>query len=98
MTRGDTEQHELALKMDGEVYEMEDGDQINFGVKKSYEDNTCLIEKTYTENPFVLSINPEDTKPLDFGTYVWDLQFVAANGYTKTLVAKKDFIITEEVV
>lgn len=98
MTRGDTEQHEITLKMDGDIYEMQEGDQINFGVKKSYDDTECLIKKTYTENPFVLSIDPVDTKPLDFGTYVWDLQFVAANGYTKTVIAKKDFVLTEEVV
>lgn len=98
MTRGDTEQHEITLKMDGDIYEMQEGDQINFGVKKSYGDTGCLIKKTYTENPFVLSIDPEDTKTLDFGTYVWDLQFVAANGYTKTVIAKKNFVLTEEVV
>ena len=50
MTRGDTEQHELALKMDGEVYEMEEGDQINFGVKKSYEDNKKEYERLFSEH------------------------------------------------
>ena len=98
ITRGDSGRAKILLRMDGEVYEMNDGDQINFGVKKKYSDTECLVEKTYTENPFVLAIDPEDTKPLDFGSYVWDLQLVTADGYTKTLIAKKDFKVTEEVV
>lgn len=98
IVRGDSARARFTLRMGGEVYEMNEGDQISFGVKQSYGDNECLIEKTYTENPFVLAIDPEDTKPLAFGDYVWDLQFVTVDGFTKTLIAKKDFIVTEEVV
>ncbi len=97
ITRGDSGRAKFVLKMNGEVYEMNAGDQINFGVKRAYTDTECLIEKTYTENPFILAVEPEDTKPLDFGNYVWDMQLVTVDGFTKTLIAKKDFTITEEV-
>lgn len=98
ITRGDSGRARFVLYMDGEVYEMNEGDQINFGVKADYEDADCLITKTYTENPFTLRLDPEDTKALPFGNYVWDLQFVSTDGYTKTVIAKKDFVVTEEVV
>ena len=98
ITRGDSGMQALRMRINKEVYSLYPGDQINFGVKKSYADKECLIKKTYTTNPFVLAIDPADTKNLAFGEYVWDLQFVSANGFTKTLLAKKDFIVTEEVV
>lgn len=98
ITRGDSGSKEITFRIDDEFYEMQEGDQVNFGVKKNYEDPECLIKKTYTENPFILQLDPQDTKPLDFGDYVWDMQFVAANGYTETFVKKKVFTVTEEVV
>ena len=98
ITRGDTGKGRLTLNMDGVPYEMQEGDEIHVGVKKNYEAAECLILKTYTENPFILQIDPYDTKPLDFGDYVWDAELVRANGDTYTFIAKKEFIVTEEVV
>ena len=97
ITRGDTGRELCTLRMDREVYEMQEGDEIHFGVKAKYTDTDRLISKVYTENPFVLQIEPEDTKSLKFGTYVYDMEFVAANGYTHTFAEKKQFIVTEEV-
>lgn len=98
ITRGDSGSKQILVRMDGDPLLMSPGDKIDFGVKKNYADNQCLIKKTYTENPFILTFDPEDTKSLPFGDYVWDMQYVAANGYTDTFVAKKTFTITEEVV
>ena len=98
ITRGDSGRVGFRIRMGGILYEMNEGDRFCFGVKRSYADTECLIEKEYTENPFILAIDPEDTKPLGFGSYVWDLQFISTDGYVKTLIAKKDFVITEEVV
>lgn len=98
ITRGDTGRGKLTLSMDGIPYEMQEGDEIHVGVKRDYSDQECLIRKIYTENPFVLHIEPQDTKSLDFGTYVWDAELVRANGDTYTFVVKKEFVVTEEVV
>lgn len=98
LTRGDSMHKLCTLKFDGEVYEMQPGDKIQFGVKADFDDKVCLITKTYTENPFILRIEPEDTKALDFGTYHYDLQIVAANGFTHTFYEKKKLKLTEEVV
>ena len=98
MTRGDTGRELITLKMDGEVYDMQEGDKIQFGIKAGYGDTECLIRKEYTENPFILNIEPEDTKSLDFGTYYWDMQFVSANGYVRTFADKRRLNLNEEVV
>ena len=97
MTRGDTERALITLKMDGEIYDMKSGDEIHFGVKANYRDAACLIRKTYTDNPFILSIEPEDTQNLDFGNYVYDMEIVMENGYTFTFANKKKLKLTEEV-
>ena len=99
ITRGDSGSKRIRLRLlaTGETYEMQEGDEIHFGVKANYGDARCLIAKAYTTNPFVLSILPEDTADLDFGRYVYDMEFVAANGYTRTFMEKKKFRITEEV-
>lgn len=98
MTRGDSMHKLCTLKFDGEVYEMQPGDEIHFGVKADYDDKVCLIRKEYTENPFILKIDPKDTKNLDFGTYYYDLQIVTASGFTYTFYEKKKLKLTEEVV
>lgn len=98
MTRGDSFHRKCTLRFDEEVYQMKEGDKIQFGIKAAYEDKACLVKKTYTENPFILKIDPEDTKNLDFGTYYYDFQIVAANGYTDTFYPKKKLKLTEEVV
>lgn len=98
LTRGDSFHKLCTLKFDDVVYQMQEGDKIQIGIKAAYEDKACLIKKTYTENPFVLKIDPEDTKQLDFGTYYYDIQFVAANGFTTTFYTKKKLKLTEEVV
>ena len=99
ITRGDTGHKLIRLRVlaTGETYEMQAGDEIHFGVKRDYNDAECAIAKTYTTNPFILAIDPDDTTDLDFGQYHYDMEFVAANGYTRTFMEKKKFKITEEV-
>ena len=97
LTRGDSAPFSVTLKMDGEVYEMQAGDRIDFGVKADYEDQECCIHKTSTTNPASFQIDPEDTSELEFGTYRYDVQFVAANGFTQTFIEKKRFKLDKEV-
>ena len=44
-----------------------------------------------------LRLDPEDTKELGFGTYVYDLEMTFADGRVDTFVEGKDFIISPEV-
>ena len=43
LTRGDSALFSVTLNMDGEVYEMQTGDRIDFGVKADYEDTECAV-------------------------------------------------------
>lgn len=96
LTRGDTLRLELSLTKDGEAYEMQDGDQIRFALKKEYRDEDVLIEKAIASD-MILELVPEDTKPLAFGDYVYDIQMTYADGAVDTFIAKAIFIISEEV-
>jgi hypothetical protein len=97
LTRGDSALFSVTVWMDGEVYEMQDGDRIDFGVKADYDDAECVMHKTSTTNPATFQINPEDTSDWEFGTYRYDAQFVAANGFTDTFIVKKRFKLDKEV-
>lgn len=94
MTRGDT----LRFKLELTGYTPATGDEIKFGVKESYDDTTCLIEKTIPLNTMELHLTPSDTEDLDFGTYVWDCQITFANGDVYTFITKAKLKIKEEVV
>ncbi|MBP3851266.1 MAG: hypothetical protein J6D36_01845 [Erysipelotrichaceae bacterium] len=96
LTRGDTLRLELSLTKDGEAYEMQDGDKIRFALKKEYRDVDVLIEKEIASD-MILELVPEDTKPLAFGDYVYDIQMTYADGAVDTFIAKATFIVSEEV-
>jgi hypothetical protein len=99
MTRGDSVPFAAVFKLDGQVYELEEGDTIQFSVKAEYENTEYAIApKVYHENPANILIKPEDTKRLEFGTYYYDAQFVrGSDGFTITFLKKKKFKILEEV-
>ena len=97
LTRGDSALFSVTLRMDGEVYEMQEGDRIDFGIKADYDDSECLVHKTSDTNPAVFQLNPEDTSELEFGGHYYDVQFVNAEGFTQTFIVKKKFKIDKEV-
>lgn len=99
LTRGDTFKMKINLSdTSGKSYIPKTGDIITFGVKKSYSDATCLIQKTIPNDTLTLHISPEDTKTMDFGDYVWDAQIKFANGDVNTFITKASLKIVEEVV
>ncbi len=98
MTRGDTVNIKVSLSDGyGGEYVPDENDEIRFALKKTYDDNYPLIYKVVPHDTMILKINPEDTKDLDFGTYVYDLQITFANGDVLTFVTKAQFRIEEEV-
>lgn len=44
-----------------------------------------------------LVLNPDDTKDLDFGTYVYDIQLQKTTGEVYTFITKSYLTLTEEV-
>ena len=83
LARGDLEVIPFAVYIDG-VQEKTSMDEIYFTVKKHYYDESEVFQKRLSdggiesdgEGAYVLSLNPEDTESLPFGTYDCDIEIV----------------------
>ena len=85
MTRGDTFRARFPLYMDGEEYELQEGDAVRWALKDA-DGEHALIEKDISGD-YMLVLDPEDTKALDYGTYRYDCQITfAENGDTITYI------------
>ena len=65
---------------DGSIYQVQNDDVINFGMKKNYEDAECIIEKTIDNSTLKLVLEHVDTKNLEVGSYHYDIQITEADG------------------
>ena len=100
LTRGDTFKAQLSLvDREGNPYEPQPGDAIRFACKKDYSDpdTEVLIVKVVPTDTLILELEPEDTKELPFGNYVYDIQLTTAAGEVDTFITKGTLTITEEV-
>lgn len=98
LTRGDTFEVQVFINdKEGNRYTPQEGDRVQFGVKHEYEDAECVIFKEVPIESMILRLEPDDTKNLEFGEYVWDMQLVKPNGEVSTFITKSRFIISEEV-
>lgn len=96
MTRGDTVRIQVAIDIDGEEYTPQEGDVVRFAAKKAWTDEEPCILITIPNDTLVLTIEPNDTKQLEFGAYNYDLQITFANGDVATFVTKAKLKIEEE--
>lgn len=106
MTRGDTLIVTVGITDEnGQEYTPDANDSIRFALKhaemtlgrKGYKDADPLITKTIPNDSLVLQLNPADTKGLDFGEYVYDIELTHAGGAVDTFIANTRFIIAPEV-
>lgn len=98
LTRGDTLYCYVSITdKDGSPYTPVEGDSVRFAVKSKYTDPQVLINKDIPIDTMTLKLDPEDTKSMSFGKYVYDIQLTRANGDVHTFVTKSQFILTEEV-
>ena len=103
LTRGDSATFTITvLTSEGEPYEMQDGDKIEFTLKNSVVEEQVLVQKQGHE----IKLAYEDTKDLPFGDYVYDIQITFQNGDRDTIIAPQEdssgliipnFILTREV-
>lgn len=94
MTRGDSES--IGVHLNG--YTLAEGDKVEMTVRQSLR-GEVLLHKTVTEfqdNTALISILPEDTSELEFGSYVYDIQ-LTFGGSVKTIVTPSKFVIGGEV-
>ena len=105
MTRGDTLLLRVKLEVDGAPYQPVDGDKIRFAMKTTdmdfgrtrYRDNAPLIRKDIDPETMLLRLDPEDTKGLPFGEYVYDVQLTRLDGFVRTFIARARLMLREEV-
>jgi len=98
LTRGDTFIALISItKEDGTPYVPAEGDKIRFAMKSKYEDMVPLLIRDIPIDTMKLILNPEDTKNLEFGKYVYDIQLTKADGTVDTFITKAMIKITEEV-
>ena len=77
------------------------GDIAELTVRRSASSKTKLIHKTVTdfsekEGKAVFHFVPEDTHPLEFGRYGYDVQITFQDIGVKTIIKDAPFIIGEE--
>lgn len=99
LTRGDSfyTKVNMVRKSTRQPYEPQEGDEIRFALKKNYEDAECLIEKQIPTDTLILHLEPSDTKTMDYGEYVYDIEITTAAGDVDTFIDRAQFILTEEV-
>lgn len=100
LTRGDTFEtlvEAILPDPEAEPYIPEAGDSIRFAMKANYDDPEPLVVKDIPIDTMLLVLNPEDTKHLPFGKYVYDVQLTYASGKTDTFIPKGRLRLTEEV-
>jgi hypothetical protein len=98
LTRGDTFKAHLTINNpDGTEYTPQEGDTVRFALKENIEDQECLILRDIPIDTMLLVLNPEDTKGLEFGSYVYDIQRTKANGDVDTFITASKLKLTAEV-
>jgi hypothetical protein len=98
LTRGDTFKAHLTINYpDGSVYTPKEGDSIRFALKENIDDEECLILREIPIDTMLLVLYPEDTKELEFGSYVYDIQLTKANGDVDTFITASKLKLTAEV-
>ena len=103
MIRGDTATFTINITgKDASTYSVDSSDTFTFTVKRSAQSPTVLIEKKFTGivggSQVTLTLDPADTSPVPFGTYVYDIQLKnTVTGYTDTIISPHKFRLGEEV-
>ena len=87
-------------------YILQGGDIVRFAVKhneyvgvryRELKDAEPLILKTIPNDTQYLELDPEDTKDLGFGEYLYDIEITMADGTVDTFIADQKFNLTTEV-
>lgn len=89
LTRGDTAKITLSLSTKAsteEDYIPEEGDSIRFAMKRKVSDSSPVLTKEIPTDTMLLQIDPDDTKNLEFGSYVYDIQVTFADGTVDTVI------------
>ncbi len=102
LTRGDTASIVLSITdSDGNAVPLVSGDAIYFTVKKTTATTKKLLQKVVEEfdnGSAQIDIGATDTKTIEFGEYVYDIQVNRdADSSVSTVIGPAKFVLAEEV-
>ena len=105
LTRGDTFYATVTMRRENQEYTPQAGDSLRFVLKRAdmvsnqsaYKDTRPLIDIPIPTETCVLKIDSEETKPLKFGNYVYDIELTYANGDVDTFINNAEFELIPEV-
>ena len=96
LTRGDTGLFTISLvNNNGTPYVPQLGDSLRFAMSRSFGKEVILTKQIPIET-LTLEILPSDTSSLDFGKYVYDIQFTSSEGRVSTIIIA-NLTLTKEV-
>lgn len=86
---------------EGQPYVLQEGDKLFFSAKAKAKDQNYAIPPKQLEidsnNRPVIHIEPTDTYDLEFGTYLYDVQMITAQGKSSTIIKPSQLIIEEAI-
>ena len=99
LTRGDSAHISVPItRIDGDnisPYEIQPSDHLRFTAKKSYSDHLPALQ-IEADSRGQFKISPQDTKELEFGTYVYDIELETSEGDIYTVVPNGSLVIDRE--
>lgn len=98
LTRGDYLAITVGMTKEGSEYRPSDG-VLRFALKKRYKDpdSEVLINKRIPLDTCLLELEKDDTKPLNYGDYDYDIEYTDAQGHPDTFIEGK-LTLTKEVL
>jgi hypothetical protein len=100
LTRGDSAIISVTTNNNNVPFLLEEGDIVYFTIKTNATTQTKLVQKVITEfvdGKATITLNPQDTKPLAYGDYLYDVQLTLRTGEVITIIVPSRFTILEEV-
>lgn len=101
MVRGDSEAFDVkCTESDGTARPLVTGDKVYFTVKEDTEKTDKILQKVidqFAGGVAMVFIDPEDTRLIKPGKYVYDVQISFAGGGIKTIVRPSTFILEGDV-
>lgn len=95
LTRGDTAKIALSITSAESAAYDSTKDTVVLTVKKSTTDKEKVLQKTAVNG--VITLSHDDTKHLDYGDYVYDVQLTTVAGDVCTVITPHRFRLEEEV-
>ena len=96
LVRGDTAIFTLGLA----DYSLSEGDQVKLTVKHSVSDSRALISKTiteFTDGKAVFEFLEEDTKGMDAGDYLYEIECRLKDGRIDTVIVATPFTLIADL-